>query len=102
MKLLSYIKQWKSAAREAVAQASIAAQFLSFIHITDDYLCSTTLVQGPSMLPSPDIELLRRRGLDRTPVPSIGEGSKRPRLDSGGTMSMLLLIPDTLVLFLMV
>ncbi|CAI0440836.1 unnamed protein product [Linum tenue] len=25
------------------------------------------------MLPSPDIELLRRRGLDRTPVPSIGE-----------------------------
>ncbi|CAL1373280.1 unnamed protein product [Linum trigynum] len=52
MKLLSYIKQWKSAARETIARASIAAQFLSLIHITDAYICSTTLVQGPSMLPT--------------------------------------------------
>ncbi|CAN1845287.1 Mitochondrial inner membrane protease subunit 1 [Linum perenne] len=52
MKLMSYFKQWSSAAQDTTARASIAAKFLSFLHITDSYIVSTTLVQGPSMLPT--------------------------------------------------
>ncbi|CAN0891203.1 Mitochondrial inner membrane protease subunit 1 [Linum grandiflorum] len=52
MKLMSYFKQWSSFAQDTTARASIAAKFLSFLHITDSYIVSTTLVQGPSMLPT--------------------------------------------------
>ncbi|XP_022749335.1 mitochondrial inner membrane protease subunit 1-like [Durio zibethinus] len=49
------MRQWRSIAREAVAQVSIVVKFLSFLHVTDSYLFSFTHVLGPSMLPTLNI-----------------------------------------------
>ncbi|CAK7351737.1 unnamed protein product [Dovyalis caffra] len=43
---------WRSIAKEAFTQASIVAKFLGFLHFTNNYLFSPTLVYGPSMLPT--------------------------------------------------
>ncbi|KAJ7981921.1 mitochondrial inner membrane protease subunit 1 [Quillaja saponaria] len=51
MRLLS-LGQWKSIAKEAVDRTAIVAKFLCWLHVTDTYLCSPTLVYGPSMLPT--------------------------------------------------
>ncbi|EPS72082.1 hypothetical protein M569_02678, partial [Genlisea aurea] len=50
--LLQYARQWKSTAREVVNQALPLAQFFSLLHVTSTYICSPTLVFGPSMLPT--------------------------------------------------
>ncbi|XP_073297964.1 mitochondrial ATP-independent inner membrane protease subunit 1a [Primulina huaijiensis] len=51
-KLLQFARQWKSTAKEAFRHSILFAQFLSLLHITDNYICSPTLVYGPSMLPT--------------------------------------------------
>ncbi|XP_052177324.1 uncharacterized protein LOC127791466 [Diospyros lotus] len=38
--------------KEAWDGSMIAARFLCLLHITDNYLCSASLVYGPSMLPT--------------------------------------------------
>ncbi|PIN01826.1 Mitochondrial inner membrane protease, subunit IMP1 [Handroanthus impetiginosus] len=52
MKVLQYVRQWKSAAKEVVGHSILLAQFLSLLHVTDTYIFSSTLVYGPSMLPT--------------------------------------------------
>ncbi|KAM3684474.1 hypothetical protein ACB098_11G049000 [Castanea mollissima] len=52
MRLLSYMGQWKSAAKEVLDRTAIVAKFLCLLHVTNNYLCSPTLVYGPSMLPT--------------------------------------------------
>uniref|UniRef100_A0A6N2LIX3 Peptidase S26 domain-containing protein n=1 Tax=Salix viminalis TaxID=40686 RepID=A0A6N2LIX3_SALVM len=43
---------WKSIAKEAFTQTCLVAKFLGFLHLTNNYLFSPTLVYGPSMLPT--------------------------------------------------
>ncbi|KAJ6966213.1 hypothetical protein NC652_003940 [Populus alba x Populus x berolinensis] len=43
---------WKSIAKEAFTQTCLVAKFLGFLHLTNNYLISPTLVYGPSMLPT--------------------------------------------------
>nr|TKS01957.1 hypothetical protein D5086_0000167890 [Populus alba] len=43
---------WKSIAKEAFTQTCLVAKFLGFLHLTNNYLVSPTLVYGPSMLPT--------------------------------------------------
>ncbi|KAI5605218.1 hypothetical protein POPTR_001G380400v4 [Populus trichocarpa] len=43
---------WKSIAKEAFSQTCLVAKFLGFLHLTNNYLISPTLVYGPSMLPT--------------------------------------------------
>ncbi|XP_073156943.1 mitochondrial ATP-independent inner membrane protease subunit 1a [Henckelia pumila] len=50
--LLNFACQWKSTAKEAFRHSILFAQFLSLLHVTDTYICSPTLVYGPSMLPT--------------------------------------------------
>ncbi|XP_010552152.1 PREDICTED: mitochondrial inner membrane protease subunit 1 [Tarenaya hassleriana] len=52
MRLLSFLKQWRSTAKEALDQGSIFVKFLCLLHVTDRYLVSSTHVYGPSMLPT--------------------------------------------------
>ncbi|XP_027343871.1 mitochondrial inner membrane protease subunit 1 [Abrus precatorius] len=52
MRFVNYVAQWKSAAKEALDRTAIAAKFLCWLHITSNYLCSSTNVEGPSMLPT--------------------------------------------------
>ncbi|KAG8386496.1 hypothetical protein BUALT_Bualt03G0154600 [Buddleja alternifolia] len=51
-KLLQYARQWRSTAKEVFDHSILFAQFLSILHLTDTYICSPTLVYGPSMLPT--------------------------------------------------
>ncbi|XP_024028243.1 mitochondrial inner membrane protease subunit 1 [Morus notabilis] len=44
--------QWRSVAKEAVDRALIMAEFCCFLHVIPNYLCSSTIVHGPSMLPT--------------------------------------------------
>ncbi|GMY33473.1 birch protein [Fagus crenata] len=44
--------QWRSLAKEALDRTAIVANFLCLLHVTSNYLCSPTLVYGPSMLPT--------------------------------------------------
>ncbi|KAL1537661.1 Mitochondrial ATP-independent inner membrane protease subunit 1a [Salvia divinorum] len=50
--LQQYALQWKSAAKDVLSHSVLFAQFISLLHITDTYICSPTLVYGPSMLPT--------------------------------------------------
>lgn len=50
--LQEYTRHWKSTAKEVLSHSVYLAQFLSLLHLTDAYICSPTLVYGPSMLPS--------------------------------------------------
>ncbi|GMP66164.1 hypothetical protein CsSME_00026634 [Camellia sinensis var. sinensis] len=52
MRLLGYLGQWRNVAKEAVDRSMIVAKFLCLLHVTNNYLCSPTLVYGPSMLPT--------------------------------------------------
>ncbi|KAI3457584.1 hypothetical protein Pfo_014247 [Paulownia fortunei] len=52
VKLLQYARQWKSTAKEVMGHSILFAQFLSLLHLTETYICSPTLVYGPSMLPT--------------------------------------------------
>ncbi|KAK4796839.1 hypothetical protein SAY86_029165 [Trapa natans] len=47
--------RWMSIAKEAVDRAAIVARFLCLLHVADTYLCSPTLVYGPSMFPTINI-----------------------------------------------
>ncbi|XP_075643901.1 mitochondrial ATP-independent inner membrane protease subunit 1a isoform X2 [Castanea sativa] len=47
MRLLSYMGQWKSAAKEVLDRTAIVAKFLCLLHVTNNYLCSPTLVGNP-------------------------------------------------------
>ncbi|XP_020549963.1 mitochondrial inner membrane protease subunit 1 isoform X2 [Sesamum indicum] len=52
-KLLQYaFRQWKPAAKEVLGHSILLAQFFSLLHLTETYICSPTLVYGPSMLPT--------------------------------------------------
>ncbi|GAB2284282.1 hypothetical protein Dimus_018745 [Dionaea muscipula] len=51
-KLKLKVGQWRTMWKEAADRAVIVAKFLCFLHITENYICSTTLVHGPSMLPT--------------------------------------------------
>ncbi|GMN64500.1 hypothetical protein TIFTF001_033570 [Ficus carica] len=44
--------QWRSVAKDAVDRLLVIAKFGCFLHVTTNYLCSSTLVHGPSMLPT--------------------------------------------------
>ncbi|XP_015877908.2 mitochondrial ATP-independent inner membrane protease subunit 1a [Ziziphus jujuba] len=55
MAVLNYVRQWRSLAKEALDRTAIVAKFLCFLHVTNTYLCSSTLVYGPSMLPTLNI-----------------------------------------------
>ncbi|KAL3849368.1 hypothetical protein ACJIZ3_011250 [Penstemon smallii] len=52
MKILQFAKEWKSTAKELVSHSFVFAQFLSLLHLSHTYICSPTLVYGPSMLPT--------------------------------------------------
>ncbi|KAL7129378.1 hypothetical protein ABFS83_13G062400 [Erythranthe nasuta] len=51
-KLLQFARQWKSTAKEMLGHTIVLAQFFSLLHLTENYICSPTLVYGPSMLPT--------------------------------------------------
>ncbi|XP_038690701.1 mitochondrial inner membrane protease subunit 1 isoform X1 [Tripterygium wilfordii] len=55
MRLLNYMRQWRGFARDALEQTSIVAKFLCLLHVTNTYVCSSTLVYGVSMLPTLNI-----------------------------------------------
>ncbi|XP_050140836.1 uncharacterized protein LOC126616766 [Malus sylvestris] len=55
MRLLSDWGQWRSVAKEAMDLSVTLAKFMGLLHATDAYLCSSTLVYGPSMLPTLNI-----------------------------------------------
>ncbi|KAI5332862.1 hypothetical protein L3X38_022991 [Prunus dulcis] len=55
MRLLNYFGQWRSVAKEAKDLTVTVAKFMGLLHVTDAYLCSSTLVYGPSMLPTLNI-----------------------------------------------
>ncbi|XP_074319665.1 mitochondrial ATP-independent inner membrane protease subunit 1a-like [Silene latifolia] len=44
--------QWCNIAKEAAARTFLVAKFLCLLHVTDTYLVSTSIVHGPSMLPT--------------------------------------------------
>ncbi|KAH7861422.1 hypothetical protein Vadar_025956 [Vaccinium darrowii] len=50
--MVGWIGQWRSIAKEALDQTAIVTKFLCFLHVTNNYLCSSILVHGPSMLPT--------------------------------------------------
>ncbi|XP_062011762.1 mitochondrial ATP-independent inner membrane protease subunit 1a [Rosa rugosa] len=52
MRLLSHLKQWRAVATEAKHVSFAVAKFIGLIHLTESYLCSSTLLHGPSMLPT--------------------------------------------------
>ncbi|OAY28867.1 mitochondrial inner membrane protease subunit 1 [Manihot esculenta] len=52
MRVVKYISEWSSIAKEALSQTFIVAKFLCLLHVTNAYICSPTLVFGPSMLPT--------------------------------------------------
>ncbi|XP_004294186.1 PREDICTED: mitochondrial inner membrane protease subunit 1-like [Fragaria vesca subsp. vesca] len=46
------LKHWRALATEAKHVSFTVAKFFGLLHVTDSYLCSCTLVHGPSMLPT--------------------------------------------------
>ncbi|KAF9590049.1 hypothetical protein IFM89_030361 [Coptis chinensis] len=52
MVLVRNLQQWKSLAKEAVDQTMLVAKFFCLLHVTDKYVISSILVQGPSMYPT--------------------------------------------------
>ncbi|XP_074319224.1 mitochondrial ATP-independent inner membrane protease subunit 1a-like [Silene latifolia] len=44
--------QWCNIAKEAASRAFLVTKFLALLHVTDTYLLSTSIVHGPSMLPT--------------------------------------------------
>ncbi|KAA8524062.1 hypothetical protein F0562_010507 [Nyssa sinensis] len=52
MRLLRNMAQWRTIAKEALDRTVIVGKFLCFLHCTNTYICSPTLVYGPSMLPT--------------------------------------------------
>lgn len=52
MSFLRYAGLWKDIAKEALDRTAIVAKFLCLLHVTNTYVCSPTLVYGPSMLPT--------------------------------------------------
>ncbi|RXH84100.1 hypothetical protein DVH24_026999 [Malus domestica] len=48
MRLLGYLGQWRSVAKEAMDLSVTVAKFMGLLHITDAYLCSSTLVRHSS------------------------------------------------------
>ncbi|KAM7260630.1 hypothetical protein ACFE04_011303 [Oxalis oulophora] len=47
-----YMRQLKLVTRETVTRASLVAKFLCVLHVTNNYFFSSSLVYGPSMLPT--------------------------------------------------
>ncbi|KAM7492489.1 hypothetical protein LguiA_035410 [Lonicera macranthoides] len=43
---------WKTLAKEVIERGMIVARFFCLLHVTNNYICSPTLVYGPSMLPT--------------------------------------------------
>ncbi|XP_060189419.1 mitochondrial ATP-independent inner membrane protease subunit 1a [Lycium barbarum] len=52
MRLLHYLSQWKSKAKDGFQQSLLIAKFLCLLHVTNNYICSPVMVYGPSMLPT--------------------------------------------------
>jgi inner membrane protease subunit 1 len=50
MRLVNYMRQWRSVAKEALDRTAIVAKFLCLLHVTNNYLCSPTLVCYPILL----------------------------------------------------
>lgn len=44
--------RWRNAVKEALERTAVVAKFLCLLHVTNNYICSPTLVYGPSMLPT--------------------------------------------------
>lgn len=44
MRVVKYISEWSSIAKEALSQTFIVAKFLCLLHVTNAYICSPTLV----------------------------------------------------------
>ncbi|KAI3824639.1 hypothetical protein L1987_06105 [Smallanthus sonchifolius] len=49
---MSLFQQWAFIVKEALDKSFLVAKFFCAVHVTNTYLCSTALVQGPSMLPT--------------------------------------------------
>ncbi|KAL1537977.1 Mitochondrial ATP-independent inner membrane protease subunit 1a, variant 2 [Salvia divinorum] len=52
MRAPKLLQQWKSAAKEVLSHSVLFAQFISLLHLTNTYIFSSTMVYGPSMLPT--------------------------------------------------
>ncbi|XP_009606873.1 mitochondrial ATP-independent inner membrane protease subunit 1a isoform X2 [Nicotiana tomentosiformis] len=52
MRVLQYLSQWKSKAKDGISQSLLVAKFLCLLHVTNNYICSPVMVYGPSMLPT--------------------------------------------------
>ncbi|GAA0174371.1 protease [Lithospermum erythrorhizon] len=52
--LLKYLRGWSicGKAKDAIDQSLQFTNFLCLLHLTNTYICSTTIVYGPSMLPT--------------------------------------------------
>ncbi|XAR56405.1 Signal peptidase I [Bertholletia excelsa] len=44
--------QWRTMAKELLDRSMIVVRFFCLLHVTDNYICSPTIVYGPSMLPT--------------------------------------------------
>ena len=51
MKVLSYIAQWKPIAKEALDRTAITIKFLCWLHVTNNYICSSTHVFNSKFSP---------------------------------------------------
>lgn len=94
------MRQWTSVGKEALNQISTVARFLCLLHVTDNYLCSPTLVRKPLFhlnclfftiifskcdlvsagvrsKHAPDVELNWRRHIIGTGVPPLGTSWSR-------------------------
>ncbi|XP_035840492.1 mitochondrial inner membrane protease subunit 1 isoform X1 [Helianthus annuus] len=49
---MSLFQQWAFIVKEALDKSFLVAKFFCSVHVANTYLCSTALVQGPSMLPT--------------------------------------------------
>ncbi|KAF8025983.1 hypothetical protein BT93_F2729 [Corymbia citriodora subsp. variegata] len=52
MNLFGNAVRWRSIAKEALDRTAIVAKFLCLLHVANTYICTPTLVYGPSMLPT--------------------------------------------------
>ncbi|XP_019055497.1 PREDICTED: mitochondrial inner membrane protease subunit 1-like isoform X2 [Nelumbo nucifera] len=52
MGVRTILGQWRSTAKEVWDRTLIVAKFLCVLHVTNTYICTPTLVYGPSMLPT--------------------------------------------------
>lgn len=59
MRLLNYLGQWRSVAKEAKDLTVTVAKFMGLLHVTDAYLCSSTLVVTATLPFSPHSPLFK-------------------------------------------